>query len=623
MDSRQLQLVLKLQDQASAELRKVSGELGNVDKAAKGTSSGFMGMAKSIAGVAAAYVSFQSVYSAFSVGVTMAADMQTAQVGLTTLLGSAEEAAETVARLKVESARTPFELPGLTQATQLLTSVTKDGNKSIDIILDIGEGLAAMGKGQNELDRIIVNLQQIAATGKAATIDIKQFAFAGIPIYEMLAETTGKTGDEVAAMVENGEISFDLLTKMFDEANDAGGRFHNAFVNQSGTFNQAASNMKDSFGIMMGDIVTSTGIFDTLTQSMIGVAGIMGDWRGTIADVTNWVKENGLVLSMLAGAITAVLIPTLIAGAIAFGTFAAAAIAGFAAAAIAAAPFLIVGALIAGLAYLIITNWDGIKVFFSDLWASIVEMASKAMTWMTDFFTGVWDGIKNVFWTAIQFIIGAYAMLFDFLLPGWQGMLTGVFEKTKEVFDFVLTYVGEIIAKISEVLGGWYAIVKEGWNGAWTSVKETFQTLWDAIREIFISAKDGISDTMDELIRPIQKVIDLAREALELAGKAVSGSKKFISGGIQSILDRGSDFIGPKRATGGPVVGGLMHLVGEKGPEQFVPSTSGRIIPNNRLGLGGGANLTVIVNGDVTGEEIVEKVGRVLMQQINQRIRTT
>lgn len=622
MDSRQLQLVLKLQDQASAELRKVSGELGNVDKAAKETSSGFMGMAKSIAGVAAAYVSFQSVYSAFSVGVTMAADMQTAEVGLTTLLGSAEEAAETVARLKVESARTPFELPGLTQATQLLTSVTKDGNKSIDIILDIGEGLAAMGKGQSELDRIIVNLQQIAAVGKAATIDIKQFAFAGIPIYEMLAETTGKSGEALAEMIDNGEISFELLTNMFDEANDAGGRFHNAFVNQAGTFNQAASNMKDSFGIMMSDIVTSSGIFDKLTESMIGLAGAMGDWRGMVEEASNWVKEHGLMLSMLAGAITAVLIPTLITlTSTLIGMGISAAIA-FGAAAIAAAPFLIVGALVAGLAYLIITNWDGIKTFFVELWDGIVETTSRAMTWMTDFFSGIWEGIKTVFWTAIQFIIGAYATLFDFLLPGWQGMLTGVFEKTKEVFDFVLTYVGEIIAKISEVLGGWYAAVKEGWNSAWTNVKETFQTLWDAIRDIFTTAKDGISDTMDELIKPIQKVIDMAREAMELAGKAIGGSKKFISGGIQSILDRGSDFIGPTRATGGPVVGGLAHLVGERGPELFVPNTAGRINPSHNLGLGGGTNLNINIYGDVSGEEIVEKVGKVLMQQINQRIRT-
>jgi len=61
MDSRQLQLVLKLQDQASAELRKIGGELGKTGKAADVASGGFMGMAKSIAGVAAAYVSVQKV----------------------------------------------------------------------------------------------------------------------------------------------------------------------------------------------------------------------------------------------------------------------------------------------------------------------------------------------------------------------------------------------------------------------------------------------------------------------------------------------------------------------------------------------------------------------------------
>lgn len=49
------------------------------------------------------------------------------------------------------------------------------------------------------------------------------------------------------------------------------------------------------------------------------------------------------------------------------------------------------------------------------------------------------------------------------------------------------------------------------------------------------------------------------------------------------------------RASGGPVMAGGSYVVGERGPELFTPGTSGNITPNG--GFGGGANITVNVNG--------------------------
>jgi hypothetical protein len=43
---------------------------------------------------------------------------------------------------------------------------------------------------------------------------------------------------------------------------------------------------------------------------------------------------------------------------------------------------------------------------------------------------------------------------------------------------------------------------------------------------------------------------------------------------------------GSGRASGGPVMGGEMYMVGERGPEMFVPNQSGTIVPNNQLGSG-------------------------------------
>ncbi len=54
--------------------------------------------------------------------------------------------------------------------------------------------------------------------------------------------------------------------------------------------------------------------------------------------------------------------------------------------------------------------------------------------------------------------------------------------------------------------------------------------------------------------------------------------------------------IGGGRAAGGPVAGGTPYLVGEKGPELFVPHGSGTIVPNHKLAGAGGRHRIVIEN---------------------------
>jgi hypothetical protein len=44
------------------------------------------------------------------------------------------------------------------------------------------------------------------------------------------------------------------------------------------------------------------------------------------------------------------------------------------------------------------------------------------------------------------------------------------------------------------------------------------------------------------------------------------------------------------RATGGPTAGNMPYLVGERGPELFVPSSNGNIIPNDKLNMGEGSS---------------------------------
>ncbi len=547
-ESRELQLILKMKDELSNKLSGITTELEKTNKGAIKSSSSFAGFAKNILGVAAAYMSFRQAYDALSLGVKVAADLQTAEVGLTTLLGSAEEASKTVARLKEEAKRTPFELPGLTQATQLLTSVTKDGNKSIDILLNVGEALAAMGKGQAELDRIIVNLQQIAATGRAATIDIKQFAFAGIPIYEMLSETTGKYGEELADLIENGGVTFDLLVEMFDKANDSGGRFFNAFENQKGTFNQAVSNMKDSWGIFMADIATSSGLFDLLTKSMVAVSDWLGNWRNNLNNLHNDINGFLEVINQNTGLID-----------------------------------------------ILRKSWESIVSVFnnnlkpaiSDLWQSLLpfqpylEILAKAFG--TILLTSI-VGVIVILGKLAEFLINVLtiaAKVATFFNTLWIQTMNAVQD---QIASLIIWY-GFLMEKIGQV-ADWF-IEK------WSIIRDFFVEVWDSITNTFKNAVDSIMNILQPLIDMMNRVRNGLSNLSSNIGGAVSGAMSSI-GGVIGVNDA---IIAP----GGKVI--TTH------PDDYLIATK---TPGKLMG---GSGLTINIYGDVTGEEIVNKVSEGIMKR--------
>jgi phage-related minor tail protein len=77
------------------------------------------------------------------------------------------------------------------------------------------------------------------------------------------------------------------------------------------------------------------------------------------------------------------------------------------------------------------------------------------------------------------------------------------------------------------------------------------------------------------------------------------------------------------RAEGGPVSAGSPYIVGERGPELFVPGRSGTIVPNNKMG---GDNMSVVVNVDAKGTSVQgndqtgNQLGRVISAAVQQEL---
>lgn len=116
---------------------------------------------------------------------------------------------------------------------------------------------------------------------------------------------------------------------------------------------------------------------------------------------------------------------------------------------------------------------------------------------------------------------------------------------------------------------------------------------------------------------------DIARSAISAGMASLGGGAGGQGGGgggglLGTALQIASAFLGaPGRATGGPVSPGRAYRVGERGPELFVPTSSGRV----EAGAGGGGRsvtITVHVNGGAggTSPDRMQATGRQIARQV-------
>lgn len=256
-------------EQAQKETQSAANSL---NRSANTAGSGVSGMASQFAAASAKATVLANMLTSLGtkavsfakgfveMGISYNAQIEKYTTGFTNMLGSAQAAQEAMQAIQEDAARTPFDVASLTQANQLLISAGENAAYSRKVINALGDAVSATGGGNAELSRMAANLQQIANVGKAAAIDIKQFAYAGINIYQILADYTGKSVQEV----QNMTISYDLLSQALIAASEEGGRYYNAMDTQSQTMNGRISTLKDNVsqlsGLMTGDLSSGIGV---------------------------------------------------------------------------------------------------------------------------------------------------------------------------------------------------------------------------------------------------------------------------------------------------------------------------------------------------------------------------
>jgi hypothetical protein len=217
-----LEIFSKLGHKAGKETDDLANKFGAfqliVDKLPgpmKSIASGLMGMVTPATAVVSALLELGDAATQFiSNSLNTFGNFEMVRTNLEIVMGSAEKATKTFDELQRMSSGSTF---GVEQLSQVATMLTQAGIKAKDLIPTLKTlGDVSMGSAE-KFNSIAYNFAQVAGTGKATSMDIRQFQLAGLPIAKLL-EDIGKEGD----------TSFGAISEAINKATGEGGMFYDA-----------------------------------------------------------------------------------------------------------------------------------------------------------------------------------------------------------------------------------------------------------------------------------------------------------------------------------------------------------------------------------------------------------
>lgn len=199
----------------------------------------------------------------------------------------------------------------------------------------------------------------------------------------------------------------------------------------------------------------------------------------------------------------------------------------------------------------------------------------------------------------------------DILLPAFQAL-----------WAFIRDYLAPIIQNVLEpVFNGLVSAVSRV-GRAFADNQDELQPFYNLLRTIANFVRDfvapAIGDVLGAALRAVGSLVstlisNFAR-LVNFLDDVLSKIREFVNyvrnnpivSGISGVIDR---IFGGGRATGGAVTQGTAYMVGERGPELFVPNTSGSIVPNNALG---GNTINISVSGAIDPESTARQIISIL-----------
>lgn len=225
---------------------KFEASLSKIEKSASSGLGSLGSAASDIGGALTAGVTVPLAGAAAAAGkwaLDTASAAEQADIAFSTMLGP-EKAKKLIADLSDFAARTPFEMAGLTSATQKLLAYGFAAEDVIPLLTSVGDATAGLGAGQEGIDAVTRALGQMQAKGKVMAEEMLQLTEVGIPAWQYLADALGTDVAGAQQLVTKGAVDANTAIKALQDGmnRDFGG----LMAEQATTLQGTLSNLTDS-----------------------------------------------------------------------------------------------------------------------------------------------------------------------------------------------------------------------------------------------------------------------------------------------------------------------------------------------------------------------------------------
>jgi tape measure domain-containing protein len=209
-------------------------------------SGGLIGNARGILrefaiGVASAF----SVKALFDFGahvLRVNREMEDLRATLKSVTGSSEAAIDAFDQIQDFARETPFQIQELTQTFIKLKSFGIEPTNQV--MLAITNQASKLGASTETLNGITLALGQAWAKGKLQGEEILQLVERGVPVYEILAQATGKNSAELQKMAEKGELGRAVIQQLIVKMGELASGANAEAIN---TISGSVSNLSDAW----------------------------------------------------------------------------------------------------------------------------------------------------------------------------------------------------------------------------------------------------------------------------------------------------------------------------------------------------------------------------------------
>lgn len=174
-------------------------------------------------------------------------EFERAQLGLTSMLKSTEKANKLLKDIQDFAVVSPFNVQNLLDASKQLVAFRFKTEEIIPLMQDIGDAAAALGTGDEGIQRMIRAMGQIKVKGRVMAEELLQLNEIGVSGPHFLAEHLGITTDEALKRVNKGQV--DAATGLEALRKGMQKYFGGSIKVQEGTLFGLWSNLKDQFEI--------------------------------------------------------------------------------------------------------------------------------------------------------------------------------------------------------------------------------------------------------------------------------------------------------------------------------------------------------------------------------------